>query len=104
MAGCCTLPVRVDTEDLFHMGFISMEQVNGPKKRIANRLIKQGILRSYNKRTELFTLKRHRNNDCVFLDENRRCKIYERRPFVCRRFPDFSARPGYCPNQLKSVT
>ncbi len=25
--------------------------------------------------------------DCVFLDENRRCSIYEYRPFVCRSYP-----------------
>lgn len=81
------------------MGFIQVGEVNGPKKQIARRLIREGVLSSYNSRSQLFTLKRHRNHDCVFLDENRLCKIYERRPFVCRSFPDYSARPGYCPTQ-----
>ena len=100
-AGCCTLPLRVDSEDLFHMGFIKMDQVNGPLKRIAKRLLKQGIIRSYSTRTNLFMIQRHKNNDCIFLDQNRRCSIYERRPFVCRSFPEYSARPGFCPYQKK---
>lgn len=81
------------------MGFIQVGEVNGSKTKIARRLIKEGVLQSYNARSELFTLKRHRNHDCVFLDENRLCKIYERRPFVCRSFPQYSARPGFCPHQ-----
>lgn len=81
------------------MGFVQIGEVNGPKKRIATRLKKEGIISSYNARSELFTVKRHRNHDCIFLDEKRLCKIYERRPFVCRSFPQYSARPGFCPHQ-----
>lgn len=81
------------------MGLIEYDRVNGPLKRVANRLIKEGIIRSFNPRTGIFTLQRHKNEDCIYLDENRRCKIYERRPSVCRRFPDNSARPGFCPHK-----
>lgn len=96
-SGCCTLPLRVDSEDLHHMGFIRADEVNAPKLPIARRLKKQGIIRSYNQRSELFTIRRHANNDCIFLDEARRCSIYDRRPFVCRSYPEYSVRPGFCP-------
>lgn len=101
-AGCCTMPVQVTSEELFHMGFLAAHEVNGPLKRIANRLIKQGILRSYNARTRLFRLQQVNGNDCVFLDANRLCKIYDRRPSICREFPRNSVRPGFCPAIRKS--
>jgi len=103
MAGCCTLPLRVDSEDLYHMGFLKAEEVNGPLKKIAQRLIKQGIIKSFDTRRELFMVRRHKNNDCIFLNEQRQCTIYDRRPFVCRSFPEYSARPGFCPNQKKTA-
>lgn len=96
-AGCCTMPVQVTSEELFHMGFLQASEVNGPLKRIANRLIKQGIIRSFNARTRLFRLMQVNGNDCVFLDENRLCRIYDRRPSICRAFPQNSVRPGFCP-------
>jgi Fe-S-cluster containining protein len=98
-AGCCTLPVPVTSEELHHMGFIEADEVNGPLKRIARRLIREGIIQSFNARTRLFTINQVNGDDCVFLDENRRCKIYDRRPSICRRFPMNSVRPGHCPNQ-----
>ncbi|MBM4302792.1 MAG: YkgJ family cysteine cluster protein [Deltaproteobacteria bacterium] len=100
-AGCCTMPVQVSSEELYHMGFIEAHQVNGPLKRLAQRLIKMGIIRSFNSRTRLFRLKQLENGDCVFLDANRLCKIYENRPSICRGFPFNGARPGYCPSQRK---
>lgn len=102
-SGCCTLPVQVTSEELFHMGYIPMEKVNGPLKRIAQKLIRDGIIRSYNDRTRLFRLQQVNGNDCVFLDENRRCKIYDRRPSICRTFPMNSKRPGFCPHQKQGT-
>jgi uncharacterized protein len=98
-SGCCTLPVQVTSEELFHMGYIPMEKVNGPLKRIAQGLIKKGIIRSYNDRTRLFRLQQVNGNDCVFLDEKRLCKIYDRRPSICRQFPRNGKRPTHCPHQ-----
>ena len=100
-AGCCTLPVQVSSEELHHMGFLKAHEVEGPLKRIAQRLKRQGIIRSYRDRSRTFTLQRKNGHDCIFLDENRRCTIYDRRPSICRRFPETSARPGYCPHQKK---
>jgi uncharacterized protein len=102
-AACCTLPVVVNAEDLYHMGYLTLYQVNGPLKRIANRLIKEGIVRSYRDRNRTFILQRTKADECIFLDENRRCKIYDRRPFVCRKFPVNAVRPGFCPSQRKSA-
>lgn len=39
-----------------------------------------------------FTLRKRSNEQCVFLDENKRCKIYDIRPQICR---DFGDKP-YC--------
>ncbi|MBI1861915.1 MAG: YkgJ family cysteine cluster protein [Deltaproteobacteria bacterium] len=100
-AGCCTLPVRVDAEDLHHMGFIRHDQVNGPLKRIASRLKREETIASYNDHTRTFVLKQRPNHDCVFLDSNRLCKIYDRRPAVCREFPKNSIRPNHCPATRK---
>lgn len=100
-AACCTLPVVVNAEDLFHMGYLTLYEVNGPLKRIANRLKKEGVVRTYRERSRTFILQRTQADDCIFLDENRRCKIYDRRPFVCRKFPENAVRPGHCPSQRK---
>ena len=97
------MPVQVTSEELFHMGFIESHQVNGPLKRIAQRLIRSGIIRSFNSRTRLFRLKQLENGDCVFLDSNRLCTIYENRPSICRGFPFNSVRPGFCPSQRRSA-
>lgn len=100
-AGCCTMPVQVTSEELYHMGFIDAHQVNGPLKRISQKLIKAGIIKSFNSRNRLFRLKQRENGDCVFLDTNRLCTIYENRPSICRGFPFNSVRPGFCPSQRK---
>ncbi len=84
------------------MGLLEYGQVNGPLKRVANRLIKQGLIASYNDRNRTFRLKQLKGGDCVFLDENRLCKIYEVRPNICRRFPYNGARPGFCPSLRKA--
>ena len=34
-----------------------------------------------------YALKTQENGDCVFLDENRRCKIYDQRFAICRVYP-----------------
>jgi len=91
------MPVRVTPEELFHMGYLEATEVNGPLKRIANRLKKQGIIKSFHTRYRIFTLAQKDGNDCVFLDEKRLCTIYDRRPNICRKFPNDSIRPGYCP-------
>lgn len=98
-AGCCTLPVLVTAEELFHLGFLKYHEVAGPLEKHVERLKKKKVIQSFNVRTQLFKLYQHPNNDCVFLTKDRLCSVYERRPSICRAFPKNSRRPGYCPNQ-----
>lgn len=101
-AGCCTLPVLVTSEELFHLGYLKVHEVEGPLGKVAVRLLKKGIIQSFNPRSRLFTLQQKNGTDCVFLDEDRLCTVYDRRPSICRRFPKGSARPGFCPHTPKS--
>jgi Fe-S-cluster containining protein len=96
-AGCCTLPVKVSSEDLYHMGFLKNHEVNGPLAKIAKCLMEKGIVKSFHLKTRVFTLQTKNGTDCVFLGPDRLCTIYEQRPSVCRRFPENSARRGFCP-------
>jgi hypothetical protein len=36
---------------------------------------------------KIFIMRRRKGGYCIFLDENCRCAIYERRPLECRLFP-----------------
>ena len=83
------------------MGFLEEGEVSGELDLAADRLKRDGIIRSFNRRTRIFTIRR-RGQDCIFLDPNeRRCLIYDRRPFVCRRFPEGGIRPGFCPHRAR---
>lgn len=84
------------------MGYLAAHEVNGSLPRIFTKLKKAGVVRRLSTRSSFFTLAQRKNGDCIFLDDNRRCIIYERRPTICRAFPLNSARPGYCPSQRKS--
>jgi uncharacterized protein len=98
-ADCCTLPVQATSEEMFHLGFLKLTEVNGPLKRIAQRLKRDGIIAAYNDRTRLFRLAQRPGGDCVFLDSKRRCTVYDSRPSICRQFPMNSKRPGFCPHR-----
>ena len=96
-AGCCQLPVEADAADLVRLGLLHGDEAAGSLKKAARRLIKERVVRSFRAATGLFTLEQKANRDCVFLDENRRCRVYDKRPEVCRRFPTIGPRPGFCP-------
>lgn len=98
-SGCCTLPVEVDIEDLILMGLVTREEYLDSPKKVAQSLIKQKIITQFRAKTGLFILQQKANMDCPFLDKQRLCKIYDKRPKVCRNFPKVSARPNYCPYQ-----
>jgi Fe-S-cluster containining protein len=101
---CCTLPVEVSVADLQRMELVSAEETAFSIRKIGRKLKKQGYIESFRVELGLFTLRRHRNHDCIFLDENRLCKIYRKRPQVCRKFPELGPRPGYCPAKRKLNT
>lgn len=96
-AGCCSLPVEVTTEDLLRLELIDEDEaLMGPKK-IASKLSKEGYVQSFRSKTGLFTLAQKPNRSCLFLNERSRCTVYEKRPIVCRRFPEVGPRPQFCP-------
>jgi Fe-S-cluster containining protein len=58
------------------------------------------VVKSYRESTGLFTLAQKSNGDCLYLDKNRLCVVYEKRPDVCRKFPlEMSRKIGHCPSE-----
>jgi hypothetical protein len=97
VSSCCTLPVEVKIKDLIRIGIVDEFERGEPAKNIAKRLQKEGIVERYNQKSEIFTLQRMSNNDCLYLDrKSRLCTIYEKRPDTCRNHPKIGPRPGYC--------
>ncbi len=97
-SGCCTMPVEISLDDLVRLELVSPDDLeNLSAKRIAKNLLKSGHVKSYRADSGLFTLVQKSNDDCLFLNEKRLCSVYEKRPDVCRQFPNIGPRPGYCP-------
>jgi uncharacterized protein len=101
-AGCCTMPVEVTAQDLVRLGVATEDEARASLKKLAKRLMKEGVVKSYRAGTGLFMLEQKQNRDCVFLGENRLCTVYEKRPDVCRKFPSVGPRPGFCPGQRET--
>lgn len=103
-SGCCTMPVEIKIEDLLRLKVVSEDELqNHSLKKIAKGLMKSGLVKSYRADSGLFTLSQKANDDCIFLNENRLCSVYEKRPGVCREFPSIGPRPGFCPAIRKSA-
>lgn len=91
------MPVEVNADDLIRLGLTTEDEVRSSLKKVAKRLMKEKIVKTYRAGTGLFMLEQRQNRDCIFLDERRLCTVYEKRPDVCRSFPTVGPRPGYCP-------
>ena len=103
-AGCCTMPVEVKVSDLIRLELVDVDEVeNTSLKKTAKRLMKEGWIKSYRQETGLFMLSQKSNDDCLFLDDKRLCKVYEKRPDTCRQFPNVGPRPGFCPAKKQSL-
>ena len=99
---CCSLPTEVTFNDLVRMGEADAFEASEDPKKIAKRLMKSGVLEHFNGKTELFTLARLSNNDCIYLHQKlRHCIIYEKRPDTCRNHPHTGPKPGFCAYQQK---
>ncbi len=96
-AACCTLPVEVSKDDLVRLEVATIDEVQGSLKKLARRLTSQKIVRSFRATTGLFILEHSPAGECVFLGKDRLCTVYDKRPDVCRRFPEIGPRPGWCP-------
>lgn len=96
------MPVEINSEDLVRLGLCGLEEVEQNPKKVAKKLIKEGILSSYRDGTGLFMMTQKPNDDCYFLDlKSRLCTVYDRRPGVCREFPKIGPKPGFCPASRK---
>src|SRR6478735_55666 len=87
-AGCCTLPVEVSVTDLIRLGLTSEEEAASSLKALARRLEKEKIIQAYQPKRQIFVLSQIGGRDCLYLDRNRLCTVYDKRPEVCRRFPE----------------
>lgn len=98
------MPVEVKLSDLIRLGVVAEDEAAGSIKKLAKRLSREGIISSYRHGTELFMLTQKNGRDCHFLDSKTRlCTVYEKRPDVCRKFPDIGPRPGFCPKTPKAL-
>jgi len=94
------MPVEVKREDLERLGLADPLEQSG--KKIAKRLQKEGIVRSYRSATELYLLNQKADGTCIYLGADKRCTVYERRPSTCRGFPVvLGPRVGSCPYERK---
>jgi Fe-S-cluster containining protein len=102
-ANCCRMPVEVRLPDLVRLGLASEDEAQGSIRKLAKRLVKEGVIKSYREGTEFFMLTQKSNHDCYFLDSvTRLCRVYDQRPDTCRDFPArVGPRLGYCPSQKK---
>jgi Fe-S-cluster containining protein len=98
------LPVEATADDMVRLGLISPDDAGGSLKKIARRLTSEGIVHSFRATTGLFTLAQTPAGDCIYLHPvQRQCTVYEKRPSVCRRFPEIGPRPGFCPMREKAA-
>lgn len=97
MAGCCTLIVEVSTADMIRLGLTDAWEAEHCLKDLIQRLKKQKIIKRFNTKNHAFVLEQ-KNGVCLFLDKNRRCRMYDTRPEVCRKHPEVAGpRKGHCP-------
>lgn len=97
VSSCCTMPVEVRFNDLLRLGLAQEFEREEPRKNIAKRLQKEGIVERFHQKSEIFTLVRMGNNDCLYLDRKTRlCTVYDLRPETCRNHPKIGPRPGFC--------
>ena len=98
MSFCCRLPVEVSLEELVDMGVLDEFFLEEPIKNTVKHLEREGVIKHYRYKTELFTLAQNSDKDCVFLDlQTRRCSLAQRRPQACKDYPMSGPRPGFCP-------
>ena len=102
-ADCCGLPVEVRGEDLVRLGLVDEYQWQDSPSKAARRLVREGVLQSWRGGTGIGILAQKHGRDCLFLDGDRRCTVYEDRPRTCREHPAVGPRPGFCPARKKSV-
>ena len=83
------------------MGLAYENEVELDLKNLLKRLKKEGIYKLYDQKSGMLTLSQKSDDSCLYLDKNRRCTIYEKRPQTCRNFPGVGPRSNFCPYNKK---
>lgn len=96
-SACCRLPLEATAADLVRLGVLSEDEIEDSLKKAARRLMAEGIVRQFRVTTGIFQMAQTPAGDCIYLSKERLCTVYEKRPEVCRRFPQVGPRPGFCP-------
>lgn len=95
---CCHgMPVEVSVPDMIRLGYLTEREASESLRKASRRLKSEGIIRTFRQSTLIFVLEQRPDGDCIFLDKNRLCKVYEKRPEICRQFPKIGPKPGFCP-------
>jgi hypothetical protein len=89
--------VEVSVADLIRLGKLTEAEIHLGLKQAVQRLKREGWVRDFRRQDWIFVLNQKRNGDCVFLDTDLKCSVYENRPEICRSFPRIGPRPGFCP-------
>jgi len=100
-AGCCRLPVEVTTADLLRLELITEDEAASQQgiRKASKRLASDGVIVSFRVKTGLFILAQRSDDRCLYLGNDGRCTVYEKRPETCRRFPvEIGPRVGFCPS------
>ncbi len=101
-ARCCHgWPVQASIPDMIRLGHLTKEEASLELSKASTRLKKDKIIRSFNPKSFIFVLGQQKNGDCIFLNEERTCTVYENRPEICRQFPKMGLKPGFCPHEPK---
>lgn len=96
VGSCCRLPVEVYKKDLIRLGLTDEFEYQISPKKLAKRLMKEKIVRSFNSKEEVFILEQNGHSECIMLGKDKMCSVYEKRPDTCRNHPIIGPRPGYC--------
>ena len=97
VGSCCKTQTDVDLEDLIRMGILTDFHREEPIRKTAKQLKKEGIVKLFNLKKEVFTLNQKDNGECIYFDDEiRRCTVYEVRPQASRDHPKIGANPGNC--------
>lgn len=99
---CCQLPVEASAYDLIRLGLTNEEEAGLSLSTLAKRLKASKVIQHFQPKSQLFVLSQKANMDCQFLDQERLCTVYDKRPEVCRQFPKIGPSPGSCPHRPKT--
>lgn len=93
---CCYMPVEIKVFDLVRMGILDEFHLElSLKEQIKEALKHPGVTR-YTPSTEKYTLTQKPDSSCYFLDAQKKCTIYDKRPDTCRNHPKIGPRPNFC--------